>query len=214
VFLDDDTSKSLARAETIADVKSTKDLALVSDTLSFAVKDHGIVATVEDRLQEAGVAVYRKISQEQAERGIRVDEPNILVLTGHKDEAFREYVAALHDSGVLRDRVILILSCYAKGDEDFNSAVLSSDKAPKAMVFFPDELDASAVVDFLSVLAEKVKEQSKKSPAKLRAIWDETIDGILADPETPKRLQPEIEKLRKAVMQVSESKVFRAGKVS
>jgi hypothetical protein len=196
VFLDDDMTKSVERIDTIAPVAKPTDVALIADKLSFPVNDHGIVDDVEAKFKQAGLTVYASLP-EQA-----VTEANLVVLTGHKDQAYRDYVDALIDKGVLQDRVVLMFSCYAKGDERFNSSSLSTDKAPKAIVFFPDELDATAVSDVLKNFADRLKKEPGE-PASIRSLLDKSIDEVLADPDATNELKSEAEKMRRAVIQVS-----------
>lgn len=202
VFLDDDMQSSKVRAATIQGVSGPSDLALLSDKQSFPLEDWGIVENVEEYMQELGAGVYRDITLERLNAALDANESNIVVLSGHKDDAFREYYRALSTNGVLKDRVVLMLSCYQPGDEALNSEVMRSENAPKAVFFLDVEIDPAAVEDVLHAVGEELRGNEGRE-VKLRDLLDRCIDRALNDDSISDRKKAQIELLRRAVIQVS-----------
>lgn len=208
-YLDDYTDIVKERVLSIEDVRKPSDLVLLSDKRSFEIEDYGVVERVEDTFVENGIAVYRDMSQDRINSELSLLSPNVIVLTGHKDEQLRSYIDALVATGVVEGRIVALFSCYAEGDEAFNSALLRSDRAPKAIVYIQDILDPAAVEAVLVSLSNELGEEDME-PAKLRRLLDRSIEKALSDPDTIDDFRPEIEKLKRAIIQVSDAGIGKS----
>ena len=99
-------------AENLPKVKNGKSIQLIDDATRLSAEDRLIFRGIEDALRRAGIQIVERD---------QITADNVLVLTGGKDRAFREFISDLNKSGHLRNRLVVLLSCGDGNDASFLS---------------------------------------------------------------------------------------------
>ncbi|MHC2069746.1 hypothetical protein ACYFX5_19920 [Bremerella sp. T1] len=201
-YLDDFRPLVKSRVQSAPTVRGPEDLALISDKASFPVRDFGIIDNIEEVVSECGVAVFRDMNIQNLGRRNAFLAPNLIAITGHKDEKFREYMSTIVETGLIKDKVLVVYSCYETSDETMNSTLLRHENAPKAIVFIKDTISPSAVESVLVSLATILKDNKTES-LKVKQLLDKAVEEALTDPNETEVQKVEIKKIRKSVNQVS-----------
>jgi YD repeat-containing protein len=192
-YLATDVGRAAANLARLGPVRGADDVAALVPDASFGVTDRSVVQGLASTLSGAGIAVATGVSV--VERG------NVLIVTGHKDEALRAYLESAGQAGAFRDKFIVLLSCYAAGDVELNSSLIRRYGA-LGVHFFPEQIQVDAVAKVLSQSAQLLQAGGP----------ERTVGRLLADAvaavirnmrhDIP-RLRMEIEKLRRGVSQLS-----------
>ncbi len=200
---------TLSRVATLYKVGGPKDVAMIYDP-SMSFQDFGVYQTVQPFLDVFHLPQH-PISLADAVNGKpgAVPESNLVVLSGHKDGRFRTYVDRLSRSGVFKDKVVALFSCYEQDEEGFNSRLLARESGAKAVLYFTVRIDNEAAVRVLQSLSEQIDAVGKANPAEkpdLKILLDEAIDTVLKDPGLPEADKEKVRQMRKAVIQVSDAR--------
>jgi hypothetical protein len=145
------------------------------------------------------------VSAERLVRRIR--SANLVVLTAHKDEAFRTYVRALGLAGAYRNRVIAILSCYDASDEAFNSKVLAESGA-KAIIYVRAKIREAGTVSRVLIELDKELDDGLIGihPLPLKQLLRRCVEKARreAGDELNENQKQDLELIENAVIQVSD----------
>ena len=204
-FLDDDLDESLRRRATLPAIRALSQVALLPEIESFPeVEQREDLTSVIRRFRDTGGSVYGfALEDGRVKPPETITEPNLVVLSGHKDSAFQSYVRNLQARGALRNRVVLLFSCYADSDEAFNSDILAREGAPKAVIFFTKEVSPVAVKYALFFLSEILKDNPDIEARNLRKLLIDSIDRAVKSPRVHPENRDAIMELRDAIMQLS-----------
>ena len=158
---------------------------------SFGVRDHNAVNRISGSLRGSGVEVAE---------GVRaLEKGNVVVITGHKDASLRQFLEQAAASGALKGKLVLLMSCYAKGDVAFNSALIQRYQLT-GIHFFAGELNPQAVTDTIVHLSRQLKDPA--SPQDLEAWLRKAVEAA-ARAAKQQKLKREIEKLGQGKTQLS-----------
>jgi hypothetical protein len=206
LFLDDPEQLDLVktRLEAIPKITRPQDVAVVHDSESFT--DFGVFKKAEDTLKNLEVKLVH-IRLGEANRAAPIPAANLIVLTGHKDENFRAYVRDLNNNGLFNGKVVALMSCYERNEEAFNSQLLARERGTRAIVYFAERIDRDATAMVLQTFAERLGELKPEQPAPdLKKLLDASIEAELKKPNLPEQLKIELQKMRRAVIQVSDAR--------
>jgi hypothetical protein len=128
-----------------------------------------------------------------------IDAGNLLILTGHRDENLDEYLGRLTTQGVLDDKIVVLFSCYGSQCERPQSRILRSDNGPKALIYFPTDINKVAAVAVIKELVLQVNAPDYR-PEDINAILQKSVDRAVA--KYP-QISDDILKLKNTVVQVS-----------
>lgn len=190
-YLDDEMDMGKANLASLPIVKRANNLAVYIN--GFAVTDFDVIKNIEVNLRKVGIQIVPDNDW--------VPKSNILVITGHKDVAFKNYIETLGQKGTLQDKVVALFSCYQSGDESLNSRMIRDKFKAKAVLFFSETINPIAVEEVLKRL-EAVLNNVQQQPRKLNDILEQCVNEALKATSHPK-LKGEIEKMRNGVLQLS-----------
>jgi peptidoglycan hydrolase-like protein with peptidoglycan-binding domain len=190
VFLASDSDIAAKHADSISPVKGPKDLAVLKGE---KVEDWGAVDEIVQSLKKAKIPLIQG-DDENFEAG------NVMILTGHRDRNLAAYLEELLENGTLREKIVLLFSCYGAMCESSHTELLQSRYGPKAILFFPDEINKNAATVVIKELIEQLGSPGY-SPAHLADVLNLSVDKA-ATKYPP--LRDEILKLRNLIVQVSD----------
>jgi hypothetical protein len=190
VFLASDGKVAAQHADSISPVKGPRDLAVLKGE---KVEDWDAIDDIVQSLKKAKIPLI-KGNEENFEAG------NVMILTGHRDQNLADYLEQLVENGTLQDKVVLLFSCYGAMCESSHSELLQSGYGPKAVLFFPDEINKNAAAVVIKELIEELS-SSNYSPAQLADVLNVSVDRA-AQKYPP--LRDEILKLKNLIVQVSD----------
>ncbi|MGA3372994.1 MAG: hypothetical protein ABSC48_14655 [Terracidiphilus sp.] len=197
VFLASDTRRASHNADSITPLKGPQDLAVLKGE---KVNDWGALDDLVQSLKKAKIPLIEG-SEENFEAG------NLMVLTGHRDQNLVNYLESLRDNGTLEDKVVLLFSCYAGACESSHTALLRSFGGPKAVLYFPEEINKNAAI---VVIKEFINElgSAKYTPTQIADLLNLSVERAAA--KNPP-LRDEIMKLKNVIVQVSEVRAPGSG---
>ncbi len=209
VFLDDpdNPAQVLQRVATVKNVEGPKDVVIIHDPTK-AVQDFDVFSTIEAFLRHAPLKPY-PIPYANAAESRDIPESNLVILAGHKDNTFRTYVSRLSRSGIFKDKVVALFSCYERAEEAFNSRLITREGGAKAVLYFTTRIDAEAVAEILQRLSDQLDSLTTNEAGEktdLKKLLDECIGEVLNDPNVEKRIKDEIRKMNNALFQVSHAR--------
>jgi hypothetical protein len=177
-------------------VDGVKDVAAYVPVRSFGVSTRGAITNIRLALKGAGVHVETSMKT--------LEQRNILVLSGHKDAAFENYIDAHIRAGNLKGKQILLFSCYQAGDPNLIHRMVTEGGA-KGVVFFSQEIEVSAVNSVLKELADTLGKVSRapEGPVQVIDLLDESIDKAMSRAGTSESQKKAIRVLRERVPQIS-----------
>jgi hypothetical protein len=191
VFLASDTQVAQDHLASIPQVRRPADLAVLKGE---KIEDWGATENIESALKRAGIPLLEgHTSAFQA--------GNVVIFTGHRDANFMDYITKLNDEGALRNKLVVLFSCYEAACDIRQSALLKSFMGPVGIVFFPGEVNANAISLVLTELSG-LTARADFSPGTLPEILSRSVDAALA--KAPPELRPEVVKLRSLILQLSE----------
>jgi hypothetical protein len=192
-FFANDTEISKTNLRNLPSVNSAKDIAVVSEQSSFKVIDYDVIANIEAELKKAGIKVITENKE--------IESANIIFITGHKDQQFRKKIEELGSKGSLKDKVVVLFSCYEKGDVAFNSDMIRRISKARAVYFPTGKINPLAVEAVLRELSNIIKKNQAEN-SKIDSLLERCVDEAYKK-ETNTRLREEILKIRSAVKQLS-----------
>jgi hypothetical protein len=119
IYEDDDPALAVKNVNAQRPIISGKDLAVYSDP---SIQDGGILDGIDKVFDQSGIK-YVNTSQV-------VDAGNLIIVTGHKDSAYRSYLAGFANSGALRGNAVALLSCADEGDQAFSRFLIKQGGQP------------------------------------------------------------------------------------
>jgi len=192
VYLASDTRIATWNATIQPTVKGASDIAVFQGA---KIEDWGAIDALSAALEEAKIPVA-------VDKLGNIEAGNVLILTGHRDANLAAYLEELSKSGDLEDKLVVLFTCHAASCEIGQSKLLQSGPhSPSGIVYFPDEIDPSAVTMVLKELTLLVKD-GPIPPTTMTGLLDRSIAKAV---EKRPDLRPEIEKLRRMIVQVSET---------
>jgi hypothetical protein len=195
VFLDDNLEIGKKNAKNLPSISGPTDVAVYIPRDGFNVQDYSVLEEIEPYLNQAQM---KTVGDTRI-----VEASNIIIITGHKDEALRNYIMELGRKGCLQDKWILMLSCYEQGDTAFNSKVIK-EFGIRGINFFGDSINPQAVQEVVIAIPDVLKKMPG-SVSDLKDLQKKAVDHALEKNKSgPARLLlPEIEKLKKGLTQIS-----------
>jgi hypothetical protein len=192
VYLASDTYLAQGNALIQPEIRKSSDLAVFKGE---EIQDWGAIDDLANAFRQANIHVaVDDLGTIKAE--------NVIIFTGHRDANLFEYLSRLSNDGDLDNKLVVLFSCHAASCEIGQSKVLqSTPDGPSGIVYFPDQINSTAVTLVLKELAVIVK-AGKIKATNITDLIDQSINNavVKARPE----LRPEIEKLRRMIIQVSE----------
>jgi hypothetical protein len=191
VYLASDRGIAEQHMRRIPHVSGAADIAVLKGE---KIQDWGAIENVAASLKKAGISLLEG-SDVDFEAG------NVVVLTGHRDRNLSAYLETLLDKGILEDKLVVLFSCYDAAAEASHSKLLQSPDGPRAVVYFPDQIQAGAVSLVIREMTLAVKSFGS-SPVTLPDLLSESVERALA--KAPPELKSEIAKLMRLIVQLSE----------
>jgi hypothetical protein len=157
------------------------------------------IRVVDDTTNDTTTAVSAASPHTQDAAG--ATEANVIVVTGHRGPEMSTYLSRLKDTGVLKGKLVAVISCYEPGIETLQSALTGGADGAAAVLFYPEMIKASAVESVLSEFS-KIVAAPEFTPARLNELLDRSVDRALEEAVTPAE-RSEILKLRLLFGQLS-----------
>ena len=123
-----------------------------------------------------------------------------MVISGHKDQAFIDYVEAHSKAGNFKDKFVVLFSCYQHGDEALNHRLIKEGGA-KGILFFMEEINPLAVRETLFEMLKLIESQ-QYSEQQVKELIERSVEN--AKSKAPKAFGDEIEKMSKGTVQLSD----------
>lgn len=197
VFLDDDPEVAHRNLDALPRIGAESRLDLLAHRPSLRqIGREDLIRDMEDELGGSRIRIVESIDQ--------IESDGILIVNGHKTEALKRYVARLLMADRLDGRILVMLSCGADGDPDFNSWLVQSHMGPRAVLFFQTEVAPDAVQSLVLELAQVLAEADEA--ADLYDLFDLAIEQAernAFEAGHPQWFIDEIKNLKRAVLQIS-----------
>ena len=148
VLHDDDLQIGKENAKNLPTIRGSTDLAAYIPRNGFDVRDYSVLQAIEDYLTQAQIRTIRDTT--------RVEESNIIIITGHKDKALKEYFMQLGREGCLKGKVVLMLSCYEQGDTAFHSNAIKG-YGIRGITFLRETINPQAVEKVVVEMCDVLK---------------------------------------------------------
>lgn len=192
ILFDDDMKIGRDNANTLPGIGGPEDIAVYVPHAGWGVQDYRVIERIEDELDGADIKTVRGVME--------VPMLNIIIITAHKDQAFRSYLENLGTKGCLRNKYVLLLSCHEKGDETFNSKLIEKYGA-KAIQAPSNRIHPQAVEESLVRLSGMIKDRPAAKTS-FHSLWQKAVEKAVEETSNP-ILRREIEVLHRGIPQVS-----------
>ena len=191
-FLDDEMEKARENLASLPAVKGSNDIAAYLTTGDeFKVEDRGAVKDIERQLKWMGVQI--RYDTQTFEQG------NVMVISGHKDEALVDYLEAHRKAGNFKDKIVVLFSCYQNRDESLNHKIIKEGGA-RGVLFYSEKINPIAVRETMIELGKLLNIQDF-SEQQMSELLDRSVQN--AKSRAPGALKREIEKMGNGVLQLS-----------
>lgn len=118
---------------------------------SGMIQDWGAVEQVQKSLQRAGI----QVNSEEAGL-VPSSAGNVIAIIGHRGPEMGAFLARLKDAGVVRDKIVLLMSCYDSDVESAQSILTRGDNGAIGVFYFSDAIRAPEVASILYQLGRAV----------------------------------------------------------
>ncbi|MCU0440366.1 MAG: hypothetical protein MUC49_20945 [Raineya sp.] len=167
------------------------------------------VKAMSDQLSSSGIIVH-ELNDEFEVPG-NLQQANVLLLSGHKEKAYEDFLKNIADKGLLEDKVVAVFSCNEKGTANLNSYLINKGKAKK-IIFFPSTILVTAIDAVFKELAELTKElHTIPDGISFNELIDKAVDKALIKypGDTDKVLRENIQQLKHFINQISHQSSFK-----
>lgn len=197
-YLDDEMDLAKSNIENLPKIYTSEDIGAYIIKMCFEVKDYNVLNNIKDILEEAGIQVEESL--------VVIERPNILIISGHKDEQYKSYLTNLGNRGALNGKCVISFSCYDSGDETFNSNLIKKYGA-KEIIFFPAEIHPSAVEDVIIGIST-ILQNNRVINLELIELLNRSIEQIRTNNSIK---NDDLEKLKNGIPQISfkEEKILK-----
>ncbi|HJQ70927.1 MAG TPA: hypothetical protein VKA70_18270 [Blastocatellia bacterium] len=205
VFLDDEFTVAKRNRQSLRPVRRVTDIGALIPEESFDVIDHGMMKRIKGVLESDGVRVFGSADALLAhERGSQ-NIPNILFISGHNDESLVAYLNKVGEKGALKGKVIILNTCYAKGNSNLAHDLIQKYGAIGVRLHL-EKIRPVALESLMREMGGLLREagQSGKEihPDDL---LDQAIERALQNGKPRVELRKELQKLRRSILQVSKT---------
>jgi len=194
IYVDDNPERAVANLNARPKVRSRSDI---------AVYEGGFLDTKENKIQEICATVnltYTNEKSDAATRSTIIKASNLVIVAGHKNSDYRNFLMRLATSGQLKGKVVLLASCAAETDGAFVNELLALGKA-NVVVRFPGEIMAADAATLVRRLGEILREPPKQGQ-RLEHLIDEALDLMIQDAATEEEGR-KLREMKKFLVQVS-----------
>jgi len=130
------------------------------------------------------------------------DIPNVLMVSGHNDSELVRYLEDLGEKGLLRDRVLLLNTCYANGNTDLFHELIQAYGA-RAILLQEHRINPLALSETLVRAAEQLGESD--SGIRPESLLRDAAQSLLDSSEDFKpEVREGLEQLLDSLLQVSQ----------
>ncbi len=196
--LDSADPHAFSKLQAVPEIQSGRDIAILDHSESLPIGHREMIRRIRDKLEDSDMTVFT------ADDGHSVSAGNVLILTGHKEAEFQSLIDDLHSAGQLQDKVVVFLSCGMGQEDAFNRKLLDSRGGPKAICYFKEEINPTAVQKVLSRISILLK--SDIDGQNIKALLDKAVEleveqsrGDLGGNEA---FESELKKLSDSILQV------------
>jgi len=160
------------------------------------VTDYDTIENLKKPLARSGIRV---VDEKSGYAG--TSSSNLIVVSGHRDRPLADHLNHLKDAGVLKGKLVAVISCYESGAESLQSDLLSGPMGAAGVLFFDTTVNAAAVESVLRELSKLIGSQGF-APSRLEELLERSVDQALVLADTPTE-KVEIKKLRLGLLQLS-----------
>jgi peptidoglycan hydrolase-like protein with peptidoglycan-binding domain len=193
VFLAKDARVARENAKKLLPITQPADLAVYT---APGVTDFGTIENLKRPLTRAGIRVV-----DEATGYREVPGTNFIIIMGHRDRPMSDQLQELKQTGVLKGKLVAVISCYAPGVEALQSGLMAGPQSAAGVLFYSRVINATAVVAVMREVARIVGSQ-EFSPSTLDKLLERGVDAALEKADTEFEKQ-EIEKMRTPIDQRS-----------
>ena len=183
----------------IPKIKSGSDIAAYITPKSLDLTFDQVNA-MKSKLSSSGIMVH-ELDLDITNVPDNMLQANVLLLSGHKESAYEEFLKKLADKGLLRDKVVAVFSCNERGTANLNSYLIKKGYAKK-VIFFPSKIDVTAINAVFSELSELTKNITIPEGVALDKLIDEAIGKAFNNPKY-EDLKDEIKLFKEFINQTS-----------
>lgn len=192
VFLAKDGRAARENARKLLPITQPADLAVYT---APGGTDFGAIQNLKKPLMRAGIRVVDEAGYRE------IPGTNLLIITGHRDQTMSDQLQKLKRAGVLKGKLVALISCSAPGAEALQSGLMVGPLSAAGVLFFSDAINATAVAAVMRELSRIVGSQHFLFST-LPELLQQSVDAALERAETAFEKQ-EIEKMRSLVDQRS-----------
>ncbi len=158
------------------------------------------VNAMKSKLSSSGILVH-ELDLDITNVPDNLLQANVLLLSGHKESAYEEFLKKLADKGLLRNKVVAVFSCNERGTANLNSYLIKKGYAKK-VIFFPSKIDVTAINAVFSELSELTKNITVPEGVALDKLIDEAVEKAFNNPKY-EDLKNEIKLFKEFINQTS-----------
>jgi hypothetical protein len=197
-YLDDEPEMAVRNHAALAGIRGPEDLVAMIPEETFAVQDWDLRKRIKGYLEDG------HIKPVDTGAGLN-DVPNVLMVSGDNEPALAKYLTELGEKGFLKDRVLLLNTCYARQNPNFFSELLAKYQ-PKAIFLHGDYVHVDALQRMVRELGPMLNEaRASDRPIAPADLLRNAVNRALADPSLSPRLRLHLEMLNKGVLQISQA---------
>gem|GEM_PF-6124952 len=187
-YIDDETQLAINNIGSLPSIESAQDIgAYIPDKSVFHITDHDIVENISSKLIQNGIELSRNMDN--------LERRNIIVITGHRDDALKGYIKEHLRLDNFKDKYVALISCYEAGSENLNHLIVREGGA-KGVLFFSNEINPTAVQKVMIELGEKARTIKPGTTINLEQLMDESAE------EAVKKLKGHQRQLEKHILDI------------
>lgn len=163
------------------------------------VDDRDLLPSISAILKQSGVTEIRSPDD-------LTKVSDVLVLTAHNDRQLFDYIQSLGDHKIqgksaLAGKYLMLQTCFEAGNTNMVSQLI--EKYDLAGVYINTEVvNGVALRRVMAEFSELIEGQSSSlEKFTMRELFERSVDNVSNDQSLPRRVRPEIEKLKRGVMQ-------------
>jgi hypothetical protein len=134
---------------------------------------------------------------------VEVPSSNVVVVTGHRDRSMADHLQRLKNAGVLKGKIVAVLSCYGEGVEGLQSDLVAGANGAKAILYYSTPINPGAVQSMMLELSRQLSSNNKGFAAlRLDNLIKQSVDRALKNADFDSEKE-ELKKLQNPIIQLS-----------
>jgi peptidoglycan hydrolase-like protein with peptidoglycan-binding domain len=193
-YLDDELNKAVDNLSNLPKLNSKDDIKIAFPSEgTFTVQDHGVINDLKEN----------HLTNLFTEGITPLQNSNVILITGHKDDALRQFIEAHGKAGNLKGKALVVFSCYDVVDANYYSSLVKKYNA-REIIYYPVKIKPAAVAEVIEEMLDNIPNQktNENSSKYIHELLEESTQKAIGKPSN-KLIKSDLEQMLRAIKQIS-----------